>query len=145
MKQRTPWSGLSFAGLGALAGGGSASDPDSDFGRSWGEFVANQAVTNAIYARCFTQDNKEGSAIQLCLDGLGSGALSPTEYDNGIAVSRDWSVRVFSLRKAANDKGPNNNNRAGEIAGAMALLASPVPDCVNGVALPVDDEWLGRR
>ncbi|MDX3693733.1 extracellular solute-binding protein [Streptomyces europaeiscabiei] len=80
----------------------------------WDEFVANcQTITKATGARCFAQGNKEGIGIQFFLSGLGSGVLSPTEYDDWIAGKRDWSSsavkRVFSLWKEANDKGLNND------------------------------------
>lgn len=81
---------------------------------SWDEFVADcRTITKATGARCFAQGNKEGIGIQFFLSGLGSGVLSPTEYDDWIAGERDWSSpavkRVFSLWKEANDKGLNND------------------------------------
>jgi multiple sugar transport system substrate-binding protein len=68
---------------------------------SWDEFVADcRTITEATGARCL-------------LSGLGSGVLSPTEYDDWIAGRRDWSSpavkRVFSLWKEADDKGLNND------------------------------------
>ncbi|WP_333745337.1 ABC transporter substrate-binding protein [Streptomyces sp. IBSBF 2950] len=80
----------------------------------WNEFVADcRTVTRATGARCFAQGNKEGIGIQFFLSGLGSGVLSPKEYDDWIAGERDWSSpaveRVFSLWKEVDDKGLNND------------------------------------
>lgn len=59
---------------------------------SWDEFVADcRTITEATGARCFAQGNKEGIGIQFFLSGLGSGVLSPTEYDDWIAGERDWT------------------------------------------------------
>jgi len=80
----------------------------------WDEFVANcAAITRATGARCFAQGNKEGIGIQFFLSGLGSGILSPREYDDWIAGKRNWTSpnvkRIFSLWKEVNDRGLNND------------------------------------
>jgi multiple sugar transport system substrate-binding protein len=81
---------------------------------TWSEFVAGcAAVTRTTKARCFAQGNKEGIGIQFFLSGLGSGILTPQEYDDWIAGRRDWTSpnvkRVFSLWKEVNDQGLNND------------------------------------
>jgi multiple sugar transport system substrate-binding protein len=80
---------------------------------SWNEFVANcAAITKATGAKCFAQGNKEGIGIQFFMSGLGSGILSPQEYDDWIAGKRNWNSpgvkRIFSLWKEVNDQGLNN-------------------------------------
>ncbi|MEH1129911.1 ABC transporter substrate-binding protein [Micromonospora sp. CPCC 206061] len=80
---------------------------------SWNEFVANCAtITKATGAKCFAQGNKEGIGIQFFMSGLGSGILSPQEYDDWIAGKRNWNSpgvkRIFELWKEVNDKGLNN-------------------------------------
>ncbi|MCW6007150.1 extracellular solute-binding protein [Micromonospora sp. CPCC 205371] len=81
---------------------------------SWSEFVANcAAITKATGAKCFAQGNKEGIGIQFFMSGLGSGILSPREYDDWVAGKRDWNSpgvkRIFALWKEVNDKGLNND------------------------------------
>jgi multiple sugar transport system substrate-binding protein len=88
-------------------------DPDRP-ATSWNEFVANCAtITKATGAKCFAQGNKEGIGIQFFMSGLGSGILSPQEYDDWIAGKRDWNSpgvkRIFSLWKEVNDQGLNND------------------------------------
>jgi multiple sugar transport system substrate-binding protein len=80
---------------------------------TWGEFVSNcAAIAKATGAKCFAQGNKEGIGIQFFLSGLGSGILSPQEYDDWIAGKRDWTSpgvkRVFALWKDVGDQGLNN-------------------------------------
>jgi len=88
-------------------------DPDRP-ATTWGEFVSNcAAITRATGATCFAQGNKEGIGIQFFLSGLGSGILSPQEYDAWIAGKRDWTSpdvkRVFALWKEVGDQGLNND------------------------------------
>ena len=83
---------------------------------TWDEFVADcAAITKATGAKCFALGNKEGVGIQFFLSGLGSGILTPQEYDDWIAGKRDWNSpnvkRIFQLWKEANDKGLNNDGR----------------------------------
>lgn len=80
---------------------------------TWDQFAAGcAAITRTTKARCFALGNKEGYGIQFFLSGLGSGILSPREYDDWIAGKRDWTSphvkRIFSLWKEVNDKGMNN-------------------------------------
>lgn len=80
---------------------------------TWSELVSNcAAITKATKASCFALGNKEGIGIQFFLSGLGSGILSPEEYDSWIAGKRNWNSpgvkRVFALWKEANDTGLNN-------------------------------------
>ncbi|MEJ3745639.1 extracellular solute-binding protein [Actinomycetes bacterium KLBMP 9797] len=81
---------------------------------SWHEFVANCAtISKATGAKCFAQGNKEGIGIQFFMSGLGSGILSPREYDDWIAGKRDWKSpgvkRIFALWKEVHDQGLNND------------------------------------
>jgi multiple sugar transport system substrate-binding protein len=81
---------------------------------NWNEFVANCAtIATKTGAKCFAQGNKEGIGIQFFLSGLGSGVLTPQEYDDWIAGKRNWASpnvkRVFALWKEVNDKGLNND------------------------------------
>ncbi len=80
---------------------------------SWSGLVSDcAAITKATGATCFALGNKEGAGIQFWLSGLGSGILTPAEYDNWIAGKRDWTSpnvkKVFQLWKEANDSGLNN-------------------------------------
>jgi multiple sugar transport system substrate-binding protein len=84
---------------------------------TWDEFVANcQTITKATKAKCFALGNKEGIGIEFFMSGLGSGILSPQEYDDWIAGKRNWNSpavkRIFSLWKEVNDKGLNNEGAA---------------------------------
>ena len=60
---------------------------------------------------CFSLGNKEGYGIQFWMSGLGSGILTPAEYDSWIAGKRDWNSpnvkKIFQLWKQANDAGLN--------------------------------------
>lgn len=81
---------------------------------TWDELVGDcAAVKKATGAACFALGNKEGFAIQFFMSGLGSGILSPQEYDDWVAGKRDWNSphvrRIFELWKEAGDKGLNND------------------------------------
>jgi multiple sugar transport system substrate-binding protein len=81
---------------------------------TWDEFISDcAAIAKATGARCFAQGNKEGFGIQFFLSGLGSGVLTPREYDDWIAGRRNWTSpnvkRIFSLWKEVNDRGLNND------------------------------------
>ncbi|MFC6533755.1 ABC transporter substrate-binding protein [Nonomuraea rubra] len=82
--------------------------------RTWSEFLSGcAAIKKATGAACFALGNKEGFGIQFFLSGLGSGVLTPQEYDDWIAGKRDWASpgvkRIFELWKDAGDKGLNND------------------------------------
>jgi multiple sugar transport system substrate-binding protein len=107
---------------------------------TWREFVANcQAITRATRAKCFAQGNKEGIGIQFFLSGLGSGILTPQEYDDWIAGKRDWTSpnvkRVFALWKEVNDLGLNNDgaNSTAMFNDAFAVFQSGKASHVIGL------------
>ncbi|MEN3541199.1 extracellular solute-binding protein [Microbispora sp. ZYX-F-249] len=80
---------------------------------TWDELLEScAAIKKATGATCFALGNKEGAGIQFWMSGLGSGILTPQEYDDWIAGKRDWSSphvrRIFELWKEAQDKGLNN-------------------------------------
>ncbi|WP_027346591.1 ABC transporter substrate-binding protein [Hamadaea tsunoensis] len=80
---------------------------------TWDGFVKDcGTITKATKATCFALGNKEGIGIQFWLSGMGSGILSPQEYDDWIAGKRDWTSpdvkKIFDLWKQANDAGLNN-------------------------------------
>jgi len=107
---------------------------------SWNEFVAHcQAITAATGAKCFAQGNKEGIGIQFFMSGLGSGVLSPQEYDDWIAGKRNWTSpdvkRIFSLWKEVNDKGLNNDgaNSTAMFNDAFAVFQSGKASHVIGL------------
>lgn len=107
---------------------------------TWNEFVTNcEAITKATKAKCFALGNKEGIGIEFFLSGLGSGILTPQEYDDWIAGKRDWTSpnvkRVFSLWKEANDKGLNNEgpNSTAMFNDAFALFQSGKSSHVIGL------------
>ncbi|MEV0718242.1 extracellular solute-binding protein [Asanoa sp. NPDC050611] len=81
--------------------------------RTWAEFTANCAAIAKAGAKCFAQGNKEGIGIQFFMSGLGSGILTPQEYDDWIAGKRDWQSpdvkRLFQLWKEVNDSGLNTD------------------------------------
>ncbi|AWS43443.1 sugar ABC transporter substrate-binding protein [Streptosporangium sp. 'caverna'] len=82
--------------------------------KTWDEFIGDcAAIKKATGAKCFALGNKEGIGIQFFLSGLGSGILTPQEYDDWIAGKRDWTSpdvkRVFTLWKEVNDLGLNND------------------------------------
>ena len=79
---------------------------------TWDTFVSNCAtITKATGASCISVGNKEGYGIQFFLSGLGSGVLTPTEYDSWIAGRRDWNSadvkKLFELWKQVNDQDLN--------------------------------------
>jgi multiple sugar transport system substrate-binding protein len=107
---------------------------------TWDRFVADcAAVTGATQAKCFAQGNKEGIGIQFFLSGLGSGILTPQEYDDWIAGKRNWNSpnvkRVFSLWKEVNDKGLNNDgaNSTAMFNDAFAVFQSGKASHVVGL------------
>ena len=73
---------------------------------------------------CFALGNKEGYGIQFWMSGMGSGILTPDEYDNWIAGKRDWNSpnvkKIFALWKEVNDDGLNT---AGPNSTAMFMDA----------------------
>lgn len=80
--------------------------------KTWDELVSGcAAIKKATGAACFALGNKEGAGIQFFMSGLGSGILTPQEYDDWIAGKRDWTSpnvrRIFELWKEAGDKGLN--------------------------------------
>ncbi|WP_198168493.1 ABC transporter substrate-binding protein [Herbidospora yilanensis] len=80
---------------------------------TWDEFLANcDKIKKATGAACFALGNKEGIGPQFWLSGLGSGVLTPAEYDAWIAGQRDWKSphvkKIFEMWKEAGDKGLNN-------------------------------------
>ncbi|WP_169950870.1 ABC transporter substrate-binding protein [Microbispora sp. H11081] len=82
--------------------------------KTWDELVDScAAIKKATGAKCFALGNKEGAGIQFFMSGLGSGILTPQEYDDWVAGKRDWSSphvrRIFELWKEAQDKGLNND------------------------------------
>lgn len=82
--------------------------------KTWAEFVSGcAAIKKATGAACFALGNKEGIGIQFFMSGLGSGILTPQEYDDWIAGKRDWTSphvkQIFELWKDAGDKGLNND------------------------------------
>ncbi|MDR8411863.1 extracellular solute-binding protein [Nonomuraea sp. 3-1Str] len=82
--------------------------------KTWDELVRTcAAIKRATGAACFALGNKEGFGIQFFMSGLGSGILTPQEYDDWIAGRRDWTSphvkRIFELWKDANDAGLNND------------------------------------
>lgn len=80
---------------------------------TWPEFVQDCAAIAKAGAKCFALGNKEGAGIQFWLSALGSGTLTPAEYDDWIAGKRDWTApnvkRIFQLWKEAGDAGLNND------------------------------------
>ena len=68
-------------------------------------------IKNATKLPCFSLGNKEGYGIQFWMSGMGSGILSPAEYDNWIAGKRDWNSanvkKIFATWKQAGDAGLN--------------------------------------
>jgi len=80
----------------------------------WADFAAGcAAIKKSTGASCLSLGNKEGYGIQFFMSGLGSGILTPREYDDWIAGKRDWQSpdvkRIFQLWKQANDDGLNNS------------------------------------
>ncbi len=81
--------------------------------KTWDELMSDCAAIKKAGAKCFALGNKEGIGIQFWLSGLGSGILTPKEYDDWIAGKRDWASpdvkQVFKLWKEVNDNGLNND------------------------------------
>ncbi|MFC7308191.1 ABC transporter substrate-binding protein [Streptomyces monticola] len=85
---------------------------------TWDEFVDDcKTIAKETGAKCLSVGNKEGFGIQFFLSALGSGVLSPMEYDEWIAGERNWtSPRVRQLfelwqqaeKKGLNTEGPNS-------------------------------------
>ncbi|GII77085.1 sugar ABC transporter substrate-binding protein [Sphaerisporangium rufum] len=80
---------------------------------TWDKLVGDcAAIKKSTGAACFAVGNKEGFAIQFFMSGLGSGILTPQEYDDWIAGKRDWSSagvkRIFQLWKDTGESGLNN-------------------------------------
>ncbi|WP_020524925.1 ABC transporter substrate-binding protein [Catelliglobosispora koreensis] len=80
---------------------------------TWSGFLTDcAAIAKMNGTTCFSLGNKEGVGIQFWLSGLGSGILTPAEYDDWIAGKRNWTSpnvkKVFQLWKEANDAGLNN-------------------------------------
>ncbi|MQM27387.1 ABC transporter substrate-binding protein [Glycomyces albidus] len=81
---------------------------------TWDAFLDNcDAIAEATGADCFAMGNKEGYGIQFFLSGLGSGTLTPQEYDDWIAGDRDWNApgvkRIFELWVETEQAGLNND------------------------------------
>lgn len=80
---------------------------------TWRQFLDDcEAIAEKTKADCLSLGNKEGIGIQFFLSGLGSGVLTPKEYDDWIAGDRDWTSphvrKIFELWKEAEDAGLNN-------------------------------------
>ncbi|NUR90939.1 MAG: extracellular solute-binding protein [Nonomuraea sp.] len=81
---------------------------------TWDELLNTcAAIKKAAGVPCFSLGNKEGYGIQFWMSGMGSGILTPEEYDNWIAGRRDWNSphvkKLFALWKQANDLGLNTS------------------------------------
>ncbi|RSM65464.1 sugar ABC transporter substrate-binding protein [Actinoplanes sp. ATCC 53533] len=79
---------------------------------TWDAMIsACAAIKKAAGVPCFSQGNKEGYGIQFWMSGMGSGILSPDEYDKWIAGERNWNSpnvrKLFALWQEVNDKGLN--------------------------------------
>lgn len=114
-------------------------DPDRP-ATTWSEFVANcQTIAKATGVKCFAEGNKEGYGIQFFMSGLGSGILTPQEYDDWIAGKRNWTSpnvkQIFALWKEVNDKGLNNAgpNSTAMFNDAFALFQSGKASHVIGL------------
>ncbi|HZN78018.1 MAG TPA: extracellular solute-binding protein [Micromonosporaceae bacterium] len=86
-------------------------DPDKP-PATWDALLNNcTTIKNATKLPCFSLGNKEGYGIQFWMSGMGSGILSPAEYDNWIAGKRDWNSanvkKIFATWKQAGDAGLN--------------------------------------
>jgi multiple sugar transport system substrate-binding protein len=92
-------------------------DPDKP-ATSWADLVSNCAkIKKATGAACFSLGNKEGIGIQFFMSAMGSGILTPQEYDAWIAGQRDWNSpavkKIFQLwqdtdKAGLNTKAPNS-------------------------------------
>jgi ABC-type glycerol-3-phosphate transport system substrate-binding protein len=79
---------------------------------TWDDLLSScAAIKKATKLPCFSLGNKEGYGIQFWMSGMGSGILTPTEYDDWIAGKRDWNSpdvkKIFATWKQANDAGLN--------------------------------------
>jgi ABC-type glycerol-3-phosphate transport system substrate-binding protein len=79
---------------------------------TWDALVSTCAtIKKAANVPCFALGNKEGYGIQFWMSGMGSGILTPAEYDGWIAGKRDWNSpsvkKIFETWKQANDLGWN--------------------------------------
>ncbi|GAA2148680.1 ABC transporter substrate-binding protein [Glycomyces algeriensis] len=88
-------------------------DPEAP-AATWEAFLADcEQLTEVTGADCFALGNKEGIGIQFFLSGLGSGVLTPAEYDAWIAGDRDWVSpnvkRIFELWAETEQAGLNND------------------------------------
>ena len=86
-------------------------DPDKP-PATWDALLSScTTIKNATKLPCFSLGNKEGYGIQFWMSGMGSGILSPAEYDNWIAGKRDWNSanvkKIFATWKQAGDAGLN--------------------------------------
>jgi multiple sugar transport system substrate-binding protein len=82
---------------------------------TWDALLRDCAVIKRVTSvSCFSAGNKEGIGIQFFMSALGSGILTPQEYDNWIAGRRDWTAphvkEIFQLWKQVNDQGLNLRN-----------------------------------
>ncbi|MDG4825138.1 extracellular solute-binding protein [Asanoa sp. WMMD1127] len=86
-------------------------DPETP-ATTWADLLTDCAAIAKAGAKCFAQGNKEGIGIQFFMSGLGSGILTPQEYDDWIAGKRNWQApnvkRLFQLWKEVNDAGLNS-------------------------------------
>jgi len=88
-------------------------DPDKP-PATWDALLSScTTIKNATKLPCFSLGNKEGYGIQFWMSGMGSGILSPAEYDNWIAGKRDWNSanvkKIFATWKQAGDAGLNTS------------------------------------
>jgi len=88
-------------------------DPDKP-PATWDALLSScTTIKNATKLACFSLGNKEGYGIQFWMSGMGSGILSPAEYDNWIAGKRDWNSanvkKIFATWKQAGDAGLNTS------------------------------------
>ncbi|NUT36915.1 MAG: extracellular solute-binding protein [Hamadaea sp.] len=107
---------------------------------TWADFAAGCAtIKTKTGASCLSLGNKEGFGIQFFMSGLGSGILTPGEYDDWIAGKRDWQSpnvkRIFQLWKEANDTGLNNKgpNSTAMFNDSFALFQSGKAAAVIGL------------
>jgi multiple sugar transport system substrate-binding protein len=101
---------------------------------TWDAFLHDCAVIKKVTSvSCFSAGNKEGNGIQFFMSGLGSGILTPQEYDNWIAGRRDWTSthvkEIFRLWKQVNDQGLNLRNPS-----TVALFNDAFTDFRSGKA-----------
>lgn len=97
---------------------------------TWQEFLDDcEAIAEKTKASCLSLGNKEGIGIQFFLSALGSGVLTPQEYDDWIAGNRDWNSphvrQIFELWKEAEDSRPEQ--RRGQLDRAVQRRLRPLP------------------